>query len=71
MIFLLTPAIVTTLQQPIEATTLTLTVERDSITVRFGRWKSRTTKAMDLNWFMDAHLKEIDSSKIIIYGNRS
>jgi len=70
MTFLLPLAILSILQQPIDATELTFRlVDKDSITVRVGRWKLTTTKAGELNRFVDAHLKEIDPNKVVIYGD--
>lgn len=69
MSFLLTIVVMAALQQPVDATTLIFTVEKDSITVRIGRWKLRATKPAEMNRFVDLHLKEIDPDKIIIYGD--
>jgi len=41
-------AITIVLQQPIDATALTFTLEKDSITARVGRWKLKTTKTQIL-----------------------
>jgi biopolymer transport protein ExbD len=62
-------AFVYTLQQPIDGTALTFTVDRDSVTVRIGRWKIRTNKAADMNRFVDTHLKEMNPDNIVIYGD--
>lgn len=69
MSYLLAIVFVSVLQQPIDATALTFTIEKDAIIVRVGRWKLKTNKTADMNRFVDLHLKEIDPNKIVIYGD--
>jgi len=69
MTFLLALALLFALQQPIDATALTFTLEKDSFTVRVGRWKLKTKEVLEMNRFVDLHIKEIDPNKIVIYGD--
>lgn len=68
MNLLLIIAIYSALQQPIDGTQLSFIVEKDAVTVQVGRWKLRSTKAIEMNRFVDLHIKEIDPNKIVIYG---
>lgn len=69
MTLFLTLAVIAILQQPIDGTALTFTLEKDSIIVRVGRWKLRTKEVVEMNRFVDLHIKEIDPNKIVIYGD--
>ena len=69
MTVLLTIAILFTLQQPIDATTLVFRLEKDSITVEVGRWKLKSNNAAEMNRFVDMHRKEIDPNKTVVYGD--
>jgi hypothetical protein len=66
MLPILTIALAAFLQQPIDATALTITLERDSFSVRVGRWTLRTKKAAEMNRFVDLHQKEIDPEKVFL-----
>ncbi len=68
MPFLLVIALLS-LQQPIDATALTFTIEKDSILVQVGRWKLRAVSTVEMNKFVDLHKKEIDPEKTVIYGD--
>jgi biopolymer transport protein ExbD len=66
----LTMIFLTTFQQSIDGTALTFTLEKDSMTVRVGRWKLRSIDAKEMNRFVDLHIKEIDPNKIVIYSDK-
>ncbi len=69
MLPLLTIAFMAVLQQPIDATALTITLDKGYFTVRVGRWQLKTNKVKEMNQFVDLHVKEIDPDKIVIYGD--
>lgn len=56
------------LQEPIDGTTLIFRLEKNSITVQVGRWKLCSVDTTELSRFVDAHLKEIDPAKTLVYG---
>jgi len=70
MTLFLTLAFLTTFQQSIDGTALTFTLEKDSVTVRVGRWKLRSIEATEMNRFVDLHIKEIDPNNIVIYSDK-
>lgn len=71
MILPITLIIALMFQQPIDATALIFRLEKDSITVQVGRWKLRSVDTTELSRFVDAHFKEIDPNKVLVYGPAS
>lgn len=57
MILFLAFSLLSTFQQPIDGTSLTFTIERDSVTVRAGRWKLKSNPVSELERFVTIHKK--------------